>query len=572
MERLSIRVRLAFAYIITFGILLGLLSVGLYRIATARLYAQADAQIKEGAAAVRPLFNVSNSQVAWLVDRKVMNQSPSLVAYAIFDEQGSYLDGSNLANVYNLGFTKTAGRVLQTRSPAWETITLQNQHKLRVLTSAITGSDGRVYLLRAGMLLDRAEDDLHQIASSLATLVPLILVMGGMVGWWLADDALRPVAEITATARRISASNLAERLPLRGTRDELDRLSTTLNEMISRLQNSFEQMSHFLSNVSHELRTPLAGLRGSCEIALRNAKSADECRAVLANNIEQLDRLANTVSDLLEMAHAEAGQMVLKRKRENITELVRDAVESIRPLATEQAISIHYHADDEILADVDPEHFLRSFVNLLDNSIKYNNPNGRVEINLKAGGDRIMVSVADTGRGIAPEDLPHIFERFYRGHTEGGRSDSGTGLGLSLARWVAAAHGGHIEVESQLGYGSTFRIWLPKDGKKPIGPGEPVFQAEPASRIPNPPGERRRAPFYEGRPTMHQQIVRWSYRLGIACGVIAFLWRGLIAVGVPGYVQYGAQEVSYRGFLNAAILFLLVAAATAGYLLVAHRE
>lgn len=163
----SIRVRLTLAYTLAFGILLGFLSISLYRTAAAQIYAQADAQIEEGAAVVRPLFNVSQSQVTWLVDKKVVDQSSYLLAHAIFDDQGQYLDGSVLASVYNLRFTAAARQAVATRAPAWETLVVQNNHRLRMFNTTVTGSDGRVYLFRVGMLLDQSEDDLRRLAASL---------------------------------------------------------------------------------------------------------------------------------------------------------------------------------------------------------------------------------------------------------------------------------------------------------------------------------------------------------------------------------------------------------------------
>jgi len=576
MGQLSIRARLTLAYTIAFGILLGLLSVGLYRTAAARLYAQVDTQIAEAAATSRPLFNISQSQVTWLVDKKLLDQSSSLVAQAIFNDTGQFLDGSALAGVYNLGFTEAGRHALETRSPTWETLTIQNDHRLRALNLTVSGSDGRLYLVRSGMLLDQIEDDLRQLVGVLASLVPLILLMGGLVGWLLASDALRPVAAITATARQITASNLNERLPLRGTRDELDRLSATLNEMIARLQDSFEQMSHFLSNVSHELRTPLAALRGSCEMAVRSAKSEEECRAVLADNIEELDRLAHTVSDLLALARAEAGQTLLKRRTENLAELVRDAVESARVLATERGVSIDCQTDSETTLEFDPEHLLRLLINLLDNAIKYNQPNGRVEVQVKTVDNWAVVSIADTGRGIASEDLPHIFDRFYRG--EGATSAGGTGLGLSLARWVATEHGGRIEVNSQPGNGSTFRLWLPTKPGAALGSAPQTGLTSQVSRGRPSPKEKAGPSSgsleigwlpvnsLERRTIMLQHIVRWSYWLGIACGVITLLWRGFVAVGFQEYIQYGERQLTWNAFLNGAVLFLLIAAATGSYL------
>ncbi len=574
MGRLSIRIRLALAHTIVLGTLLGFCSVAFYRVAAARVYSQVDKQLEEQFAVLRPFFNVSQAEVSWLVDKKNIEQFSSLIAYAVFDEQGQYLDGSALAKVFIFSFTDAAGHALEKREPTWETLSLAYGHRLRALNSTITGSDGRVYVFRVGMLLDQTEDDLRQLALVLALLVPLVTFIGGATGWWMAGRALRPVAEITGRAQRITASNLAERLPLRGTGDELDQLSATLNEMIARLEHSFEQMSQFISNVSHELRTPLAALRGAGEVALRTAQSEKEYREVISSSIEDLDRLSRTVSNLLSLARAEAGQLALNRRPENLAELVWDAVESTSVLAAERGISIECKTDADVTAEVDAEHLLRLLVNLLDNAIKYNRTNGRIEVALRAVNSWLVVSVRDSGVGIPAEDLPRIFDRFYRGRTGGEESTGGTGLGLSLARSIAVAHGGRIEVESQLGQGSTFRVWLPqnapKDSKESLtwfsSTRDDVRTSLTDESALGPTDVRAWAmnPMQRSR-TVEKYLVRWSYWLGIACALVALIWRGLFAVGIPERISYDDRAVGYAGFFNGALLFLLIATATASY-------
>lgn len=460
MPKLSIRVRLALAHTILLGIILSLWSAGLYHVAKGRLLAQVDAELEERFAAVRLPLSVGNGRVNWLVDRRAVEES-SYIAHAIYDGSGLLLERSQLADIFALPVTDAARRAVEERRPQWETLELAYGHTVRVLNSPITGSDGAPYLLRVSRLLDQAEDDLRLLVTLLALFLPLILLAGGLAGWWMAGRALAPVAEITAAANRITARHLAERLPLRGTGDELDQLSHTLNDMMARLQSSFERMSQFLSNVSHELRTPLAALRGSCDVALRTARSEAEYREALSSNIEDLERLSHTVFNLLALARAEAGQVPLHCRPEDLGELLRDAVESTRPLASERGVSIECAAKQDVYAAVDAEHILRLLVNLLDNAIKYNQPGGQVRAEVGARDSWAVLTVADTGQGISPEDLPHIFDRFYRGEKEHGSASRGAGLGLSLVHWIAHAHGGRIEVQSELGRGSTFRVWLP---------------------------------------------------------------------------------------------------------------
>jgi len=561
MKRLSIRSRLALAYTIGVGILIAFSSAALYRTVATRLEAQLDSQIQERTAAIRPLFNVSNDDVTWLFDRQFVDQSTVQVAYAIYSARGNYLDGSPLARVYDLALGEAATRAFDSRQETWSIIGSEPGYRVRVVYTPITGSDGQVYMLVVGMLLDRLEEDLRQLAASMLTLGPLVLVCGGLAGWWFAQGALGPVAEITRATKRISASHLSDRLPLRGTNDELDGLSGQLNEMIARLQNSFDQMGQFISNVSHELRTPLAAIRGSCEIALRTAKSEGEIRKVLAANIEELDRLTQTVSQLLAFARAEAGQVALSFRAENLSELVADAVESLRVLADERGVSLRYRKNEAIVAEVDPQHMLRALINLLDNAIKYNRPGGSVDVEIHSADGLAVVSIVDTGRGIAESDLPHVFDRFYRGEIDGASSVGGSGLGLGLARWVALAHGGRIDASSELGKGSMFQLSLPRT--------QQAREAAPAAHSPY--VEKAGLESLQGSsdlkgvPIMLKQAARTCYWLGLVSAGIALAWRALVAVGFNDKIVYSNRAFGYEGFFKGAVLLLLVAIATATY-------
>jgi heavy metal sensor kinase len=580
MRGLSIRVRLTLTYTLVLGIFLYSWSVVLYRIASARLFSQVDLQLEERETSLRPFFNVAHDDVTWLFDRNEVERSSLGFAHAVFDAQGRFLDGSGLASVFVFPFTDSARQALEAHSSRWETFSLSSGHRVRALNRAVTGSDGNTYLFRVGTLLDQTEEDLRQLAFALTLLVPLTVLAGAGAGWWMAGQSLRPVAAITKTAQQITASSLSERLPLRGTGDELDQLSLTLNEMVARLQGSFEQMSQFISNVSHELRTPLAALRGSCEITLRTARSDDAFRKVLAGNIEELDRLTRTVSDLLAIARAEAGQIPLRRRSEDLGELVRDVAESMRVLAAERGISLDCKISGDVRADVDGEYLLRLLLNLIDNAIKYNRPQGLVEVSLLGLQDAVHITVRDTGRGIPPEELPRVFERFFRGHPDGRESAGGAGLGLSMVRWIATAHGGHVDVQSRAGEGTAFRVVLPR-----AAAGAAAVSTQPSSGLPTasaapstqlsatvPHGASRQFPlFAEGSITMPIQVVRWSYWLGMFCAAVALLWRGLVALGLPERIHYGERTVGYAGFLNGAVLFLLIATATASFLW-AQRE
>jgi heavy metal sensor kinase len=564
MEGLSIRLRLALAHTLVFGVLLTALALGLYQATALRLHNQVDLEVESRTAEIRMKISVGHSTVTWLDDKQSVERAQALTAFAIYDSAGNYLEGSTLSSVYRIGLTERGRAALHSRAAVWERLGGRGEQHTRVLTIALTGSDGNSYLLRVGAPLEQTEFELTRLKTSIVTLVPLVLLIGGAAGWWLAGRALEPVADITRTAARLSAFNLAERLPLTGTRDELDQLRSQFNQMIGRLHGSFEQMSQFLSNVSHELRTPLAALRGRSEVALRSASTVEEFREILAGNIEMHVRLAKTVSDMLVLARGEAGQAVLEHRAENLTELVRDTVESMRALAEETGIALRFDGQESIIAEVDPTHTMRLIMNLLDNAIKYNRAEGRVTVTLQSEQDWARITVADTGHGIPPQDLPYVFERFYRA-SEGNSGAGGSGLGLGLARWVAAAHGGRIDVHSTVDQGSVFDVWLPLRRSAPAlqggssAPGvhglvsitESAAMAE-ASR------KRRR--------TMLNNVVRTTYWLGLFSGAVALVWRALVAIGMSEQFIYGDRAVGYKGFLNGAILFLLIACATGSYI------
>jgi len=465
MSKPSIRVRLALAHTMTFGSLLTLWAIVFYWMAYARVYAQMDEQLVLRYETLRAAMRIAGGKLAWLYDKGDAEQfyiaARAGFYFQLFDHQGVFLDGSELAKVVAFPFTDAARKSVERRTPSWETFVLRERHKFRVINSWLLSPDGKEYLLRVGMRAEETDETLRQLAIVLGLLVPLMVLIGATTGWWVAGRALGPVGEISAAAKRITSSSLAERLPLQGTQDELDQLSATLNEMIERLQQSFEQMNQFITNVSHELRTPLAALRGTAEVALRTAKTEADYRKALAGSVEELERLAGTVSDLLELARAEAGQLSLRRERENLAELARDAVESIRVLASERQIAVHFEANGDVVAEVDPEHVLRLLTNLLDNAIKYNHSGGRIDVSVGAADAGALITIFNTGKGIALEDQPHIFDRFFRGR--GNESvEGGAGLGLSLVRWIVAAHNGRVEVECPAGGGATFRVWLPQ--------------------------------------------------------------------------------------------------------------
>ena len=324
---------------------------------------------------------------------------------------------------------------------------------------------------------------------ALATLAPLGLILAGGGGWLLARRVLRPVDQMTQAARRIGAERLAERLEGAETDDELGRLARTLNEMLARLEAGFAQIRRFSADASHELRTPLTILKGEIEVALRSARAPAEYERVLASALEEVERMARLVDDLLMLSRADAGALRWEKGPVELDRLVEDVAKQGEVLGRVRAIQVSIASLEPLIVHGDEPRLRQLLLNLVDNAVKYTPQGGRVTLSLyhaRGGPDGQAVpqlaaspdpptssapppaaagwaeiAVVDTGVGIPPEALPRIFERFYRVDDARSREAGGTGLGLCIARTIAEAHEGRIGVESVTGVGSTFTVRLP---------------------------------------------------------------------------------------------------------------
>jgi len=284
-----------------------------------------------------------------------------------------------------------------------------------------------------------------------------------------------------SAAKQITAFDLGNRLPVSGRGDEIDELSVSLNAMISRLQSSFQRMTEFLRTLSHEIRQPLTVLRSETEQALRLGSSETNYRDTLSKQLEHVELLARTVSDLMELAQSESEQIKLNREKEDLSELVQTAIDGMRGQAGERGIKISGTVQQNVIGAFDAGQIWRLLLNLLDNAIKFNHKGGHIDVMLAVHDGAAIVSVSDTGSGIAVEEQVHIFERGYRSSSARKSHVPGTGLGLHFARAIVEAHGGRIEVASSSGEGSCFRVALPlepatsNDAMRPtIHPDAPV--------------------------------------------------------------------------------------------------
>ena len=324
--------------------------------------------------------------------------------------------------------------------------------------------DGRPFTIQVAAPLHDLQEGLREAAWMLVWMFPLMLVLAATGGYWLARRALAPVDEIARTARSLSADNLSARLRVPRTNDELERLSTTLNEMLSRLETAFSRISRFTADASHELRTPLAVMRTTAEVALR-APDGDggEARAALEQIIAEVERTSHLTENLLLLAKADSGAAALQRHNVDLAAAVGEACAQAEVLARVKGLELAVELSSESRMHVGGDlHALRRlFLILLDNAVKYTPAGGRIDVGLREQGDSFVGEVRDNGIGISPEDIPHVFDRFYRTDRARSREHGGAGLGLAIARWIAESHGGAITVTSEVERGSRFEVRLP---------------------------------------------------------------------------------------------------------------
>jgi len=328
---------------------------------------------------------------------------------------------------------------------------------------------GRAYTLVVLRSLHDQEDLLEGASYALLIAVPLALLLASIGGYFLARKSLAPVVRMSATAARIGAANLHERLPIANERDELGGLARVINALLARLDTSFEQQRRFMADASHELRTPIAIMRSEAEVALAEPESSNaELRESIAIFKDETKRLTRIVEDLFMLARADAGQYKLTPKEFYLDELAGEVARAVRTLAAERELTLQLDAAKEMPFRGDENLLRRLLLNLVDNAIKYTPKGGAVTISCRREAKHYIITVSDTGPGIPAEAQPHIFERFYRADSarsraenEGAGLTSGAGLGLSIARWVAEAHEGILELLNTSETGSVFQLVLP---------------------------------------------------------------------------------------------------------------
>jgi len=469
----SLRFRVTVGYALFFCVML----IGVGAIYRQKLAASLDAQIRDGLeqewAAVKGYLRIENGKAIWYYDRDDPDESFIVErlrhVYIVADADGNVLTDTQgnlqISEAYqSIGRDSPAQIAAVFRSPShWETRKNAKGVPYLIRSGTVWDENNRKqYFVAVGRSLSDNRRILEQFTWTYAGVIPLVILSGCLLGWFLAARALTPVLEVAQAANRITGSNLSLRIPTRGAGDELDYLIETFNRMIERLENSFNQIRQFSTDVSHELRTPITAIRGQLEVALFTASSVEQYREAMLNALQDVERLSQIVRALLLLSQAESGQLALQKTRLDLRRLVADVVDQFQIPCEGAHVRLVAEMPEECPVEVDRIQIERMVSNLLSNALKFTPAGGEVRVTLRNETDGVELAIEDTGCGIEPDHLPHIFDRFYRvpGRDASG-PERGLGLGLSFVAWIAKVHQGSVRVESTPGKGSRFIVFLP---------------------------------------------------------------------------------------------------------------
>jgi signal transduction histidine kinase len=461
---MSLRARLTLYYTVVLGAVLALFGLAVYGLISVVQLRQVDSALERTARDLLFVARIDDEGDIVFTQRvsfdssvisQIWNSEEQLVGVTqSIDPQSPLLQPLDPAN-------------LHTEERIFNSVTIGGIH-YRVLSVPLHSNGARIGVLQSGTSLTILDGLRSDLVRYLVVLSIIGVLVAGALGLVSGRRALSPLASVTETALQITrADDLSRRIPTPSDpEDEVGKLITAFNDTMGRLEKLFSTQRRFVADIGHELRTPLTVIRGNLDL-MRRMETVDEQSL---HSIElEVDRLARLVEDLLILAQAESGKMPMDRRRIELDSLMLEVFNQVHVLAADK-VSLEIGKIDQVLVCGDRDRLRQVLLNLMANAIKYTKPGGSVTASLSKEEGRAKLSIKDNGTGIPAEDLPHVFERFYRGDKSRSRSKEGGGfgLGLSIAYWIVRNHGGEIEVKSKLNRGSTFTIWLPlSDGNCP---------------------------------------------------------------------------------------------------------
>jgi heavy metal sensor kinase len=475
----GLRFRLTFGYVVFFTVLLTFIGIFFRQTLRTIFYEQTTNLLEEEWGAVKGYLRIEKGQINWYFDAE--DPEEALIVdrlkqvYLLTDDKGNVLETNGFEQV---GIPTPKEIQAFVRAPGKKPQTANLQVKYN--------TDGVPFLIRSGLFVDDlpprqfyvaigrslAERDtiVREFTWNYFIFVPVMILGCSLLGWVISGRAIAPVNDVARTAQRITSSNLSTQIATRGADDELDRLIRSFNRMTQRLNESFIQTRQFSTDVSHELRTPLTAIRGQLEVAMFTAKTEEQYREAIVDALQDVERLSQTIRALLLLSQAESGQLTLQKQRVDFGALVADIVDQFQIPADDAKLELTYNAPPECLIEGDKIQLERLVSNLLSNAVKYTPAGGKINVDVRCDGQQVHFVIADTGKGIPPDHLPHIFDRFYR--VPDRNPERGLGLGLSFVAWIVKVHKGKIDVDSRIGAGTTFTVSLPVGNI--VAPVEPV--------------------------------------------------------------------------------------------------
>jgi heavy metal sensor kinase len=452
---LAFRLTLLYSAIFAISSLLGFFIF--YQVMISKIHARTDRTLE---AQMKEVSSLLVSKGIGTLKYEIIGEAESVginkVFFRLLTAQGEEIASSDLSQWKGIGISRIALKSLPKERPVFETLKPQGlKYKVRVLY----GNVGPGIVLQIGQSLRDDEhffEDMREIFRTLIAIVFPLVVLGG---WFMARQSLSGVEKVTQTAIAISDGAMERRVPLTGRGDEIDRLSGIFNHMLDRIQSLLAGMKEVTDNVAHDIKSPVTRIRGLAEVTLSAEGSLGEYQSMAVSTIEECDRLLKMINTMLEISETEAGVTTLNLSDVDISALIEEASDLFQSLAEEKGLAIEVNVPDQCLLRCDKDKLQQVIANLLDNAIKYTS-SGKITVSAEQGNREVTISVRDTGVGISSNEIPHVFDRFFR--SDKSRSVAGAGLGLSLVRAIVKKHGGAVKLSSSPGMGSTFTVVLPQ--------------------------------------------------------------------------------------------------------------
>jgi signal transduction histidine kinase len=451
----SLLLRLTILYAITFTILSSIgFMVFYYRIYSVTMD-RMDSELQEEIqvyAAVMAETGLEGVRLA--IAEEVESEDPAEEFYRLINVKGEILASTDMSS---WGTVETSSSLSKLQNEeikhVFQTITIPELDDKARMISTLIGPDT---VLQIGETLEEVDEYLQIFRTLFIILVVILIMVSAITGWFLARQALSDMEAVTQTAEEISRGSYEKRVRVKGRFKEIERLSATFNRMLDRIQGLLRSMKEINDNIAHDLRSPLARIRGIAEMTLLSEKSIDDYKDMAASTMEECDALIEMINTMLDITETEAGVNNVEPQEYEMVTLIQEACEIFRPLADEKKIDLKINLPESMVFRSDRKKMQRILTNILENAIKYTPEHGVVTVSATARNGKLRIDFEDTGIGISEEDLPHIFERFYR--CDRSRSQGGVGLGLSLTKVYTESMNGTISVRSTLNQGSTFTL------------------------------------------------------------------------------------------------------------------